>query len=33
VPCLFAHSPYCNLTDSLDMAVPAFGPIAPDDVK
>ena len=25
--------PYCNLTDGLDMAVPAFGPISLDDVK
>jgi hypothetical protein len=25
--------PYCNLTDTLDMAVPAFGPIALDVVK
>jgi sialate O-acetylesterase len=25
------HNPYCNLTDSLDMAVPAFGPIPLDD--
>jgi hypothetical protein len=27
------HNPYCNLTDGLDMAVPAFGPIPLDDVK
>jgi Carbohydrate esterase, sialic acid-specific acetylesterase len=25
--------PYCNLTDTLDMAVPTFGPIALDVVK
>jgi hypothetical protein len=25
--------PYCNLTDTLDMAVPVFGPIALDAVK
>jgi type 1 glutamine amidotransferase len=24
--------PYCNLTDGLDMAVPAFGPIALDEI-
>jgi sialate O-acetylesterase len=24
--------PYCNLTDSLDMAVPVFGPIALDEI-
>jgi sialate O-acetylesterase len=27
------RNPYCNLTDSLDMAVPVFGPIALDEVK
>ena len=27
------HNPYCNLTDGLDMAVPAFGPTPLDDVK
>jgi sialate O-acetylesterase len=27
------RNPYCNSTDSLDMAVPVFGPIALDDVK
>ena len=25
--------PYCNLTDTLDMAVPVFGPIALDKIK
>jgi carbohydrate esterase-like sialic acid-specific acetylesterase len=27
------HNPYCNLTDSMDMAAPVFGPIPLDDVK
>ena len=26
------YDPYCNLTDSADMAVPVFGPIALDEV-
>jgi sialate O-acetylesterase len=26
-------NPYCNLVDSVDMAVPVFGPIGLDDVK
>jgi sialate O-acetylesterase len=25
--------PYCNLTDALDMAVPAFGPVVLDEVE
>jgi sialate O-acetylesterase len=29
----YGLDPYCNLTDSLDMAVPAFGPVVLDDVK
>jgi sialate O-acetylesterase len=29
----YGRDPYCNLTDSLDMAVPVFGPIALDAVK
>jgi sialate O-acetylesterase len=29
----YGYDPYCNLTDSLDMAVPAFGPVALDDLK
>jgi hypothetical protein len=29
----YGLDPYCNLTDSLDMAVPAFGPVPLDDVK
>jgi sialate O-acetylesterase len=29
----YGLDPYCNLTDSLDMAVPTFGPVALDDVK
>jgi len=30
----FGHGldPYCNLTDGLDMAVPAFGPVALDEI-
>ncbi len=28
----YGYDPYCNLADSLDMAVPVFGPIALDDV-
>ncbi len=26
------YDPYCNLTDSQDMAVPAFGPVPLDGV-
>jgi sialate O-acetylesterase len=29
----WGFDPYCNLTDSLDMAVPVFGPISLDDIK
>jgi Carbohydrate esterase, sialic acid-specific acetylesterase len=29
----YGLDPYCNLTDSFDMAVPAFGPVPLDDVK
>jgi sialate O-acetylesterase len=29
----YGLDPYCNLTDSLDMAVPAFGPVPLDDLK
>jgi sialate O-acetylesterase len=29
----YGLDPYCNLTDGLDMAVPAFGPVALDDLK
>ncbi|WP_406698860.1 sialate O-acetylesterase [Singulisphaera sp. Ch08] len=29
----YGLDPYCNLVDALDMAVPAFGPIALDEVK
>ncbi|SIO28598.1 sialate O-acetylesterase [Singulisphaera sp. GP187] len=29
----YGLNPYCNLVDALDMAVPAFGPIALDEVK
>ncbi|HMC65279.1 MAG TPA: sialate O-acetylesterase [Gemmataceae bacterium] len=29
----YGLNPYCNLTDALDMAVPAFGPIALHRVK
>ena len=29
----YGLNPHCNLTDGLDMAVPAFGPIALDGVK
>ncbi len=29
----YGLNPYCNLTDSLDMAAPVFGPIPLDDVK
>ena len=29
----YGLNPYCNLSDGLDMAVPAFGPIALDGVK
>jgi sialate O-acetylesterase len=29
----YGLDPYCNLTDSLDMAVPAFGPVALDDLR
>jgi hypothetical protein len=29
----WGFDPYCNLTDSLDMAVPVFGPVKLDDVK
>jgi type 1 glutamine amidotransferase len=28
----YGLDPYCNLTDSMDMAVPVFGPIPLDDV-
>jgi sialate O-acetylesterase len=28
----YGYDPYCNLTDSMDMAVPVFGPIPLDDV-
>jgi sialate O-acetylesterase len=28
----YGYDPYCNLTDSADMAVPVFGPIALDEV-
>ena len=28
----YGLNPYCNLTDSLDMAVPVFGPIPLDDI-
>lgn len=29
----YGLDPYCNLVDALDMAVPAFGPIALDELK
>jgi sialate O-acetylesterase len=29
----WGRDPYCNLVDALDMAVPAFGPIALDGIK
>jgi sialate O-acetylesterase len=29
----YGLDPYCNLTDGLDMAMPAFGPVVLDDVK
>jgi hypothetical protein len=29
----YGLNPYCNLTDTTDMAVPVFGPIALDDVQ
>lgn len=29
----YGLDPYCNLTDALDMAVPAFGPVLLDDLK
>ncbi len=29
----WGRDPYCNLVDSLDMAVPVFGPIALDGIK
>lgn len=29
----YGLDPYCNLTDTLDMAAPVFGPVALDEVK
>jgi Carbohydrate esterase, sialic acid-specific acetylesterase len=29
----WGYDPFCNLTDSTDMAVPVFGPISLDDVR
>lgn len=29
----YGFDPYCNLADSLDMAVPVFGPVALDELK
>ena len=29
----YGLDPYCNLTDALDMAVPAFVPIALDETE
>ena len=29
----WGFDPFCNLTDSLDMAVPVFGPIPLDTVR
>jgi sialate O-acetylesterase len=29
----YGFDPYCNLTDGLDMAVPAFGPVALDEIR
>jgi type 1 glutamine amidotransferase len=29
----YGTDPYCNLTDSMDMAVPVFGPIPLDDIS
>jgi sialate O-acetylesterase len=29
----YGYDPYCNLTDALDMAVPAFGPVPLDEVR
>jgi type 1 glutamine amidotransferase len=29
----YGYDPYCNLVDSLDMAVPVFGPIALDEIS
>ncbi len=28
----YGYDPYCNLVDSMDMAVPTFGPVALDEV-